>query len=247
MPIFQVNSKLHYFCHIPKCAGASIEMYLRTRFGDLAFQNSKYFRKPENERSTKSSPQHVDAEALLLLFPKNWIRSSFAVVRHPISRIRSAFDYSIQGESNNGENVEINVGSGMVKSRFDEPHRYDNHFTPRSRNGLPDTKIFRLEDELEDVVSYLDNLEGRKSKIREWPHENSSRGGESYLRRQTPLNDRSIKIIRNIYGKDFARLVTSVKMFFIYRLLKQTSRRKKNQFGRRFSISKAVEPYYQST
>ena len=33
MPFFRIDRELHYFAHVPKCAGASVEVYLRKRFG----------------------------------------------------------------------------------------------------------------------------------------------------------------------------------------------------------------------
>jgi hypothetical protein len=60
MPFFRINSDLHYSCHVPQCGGVSVESYLQDRFGELAFQNSKFYRRPEGHRWTKTSPQHVD-------------------------------------------------------------------------------------------------------------------------------------------------------------------------------------------
>ena len=90
MPFFRIDRELHYFAHVPKCAGASVEVYLRKRFGKIAFANSQFYNVPEAQRWTKSSPQHINREALALLVPPGWIASSFGVVRHPVTRLRSA-------------------------------------------------------------------------------------------------------------------------------------------------------------
>ena len=66
MPFFRIDRELHYFAHVPKCAGASVEVYLRKRFGKIAFANSQFYNVPEAQRWTKSSPQHIDREALAL-------------------------------------------------------------------------------------------------------------------------------------------------------------------------------------
>ncbi|PHO03845.1 hypothetical protein CSC82_09740 [Rhodobacteraceae bacterium 4F10] len=215
MPLFKVGSDIHFFCHIPKCAGASVEKYLSNRFGDLAFVNSKFFRVKQSRRWTKTSPQHVDAEALKLLFPKGWIKSSFGVVRHPVSRIRSAYDYHLASENLTPDDKEINDWiASWVESRKDNPFQFDNHLRTSSELILPKTSVFRLEDGLDSVVSYLDRLEGKKGKIRAISHENKSRGGVNYLRDQTPLTPKSLQIISNIFAEDFRRFGYTCKDVF---------------------------------
>jgi hypothetical protein len=42
MPIFRVNEKIVFFCHVPKCAGTAVNLYLQARFGKLAFIRDGY-------------------------------------------------------------------------------------------------------------------------------------------------------------------------------------------------------------
>lgn len=216
MPMFQSDSLLHYFCHIPKCGGASVESYLKERFGSIAFQNSQYFHRPEGQRWTKTSPQHVDAEAMLLLFPKSWIKSSFAVVRHPISRIRSAFDYQLAGERTLSSDTTIN---GWIQNYAENskktPYLFDHHLRAASDLILPGSKIFRLEDGLSVIVQYLDKLSGNNKGPRVIRHTNKSRGGSDYLRRQEPLTPTSLKLISEIYKKDFKKFGYECREIFI--------------------------------
>lgn len=206
MPIFRVNGDLHYFCHVPKCGGASVESYLHDRFGKLAFQNSKFYRRAEGHRWTKTSPQHVDAEAISLLFPKSWIKSSFAVVRHPISRIRSAFDYQLIGERTLDPGTDINDWiQSYADNCLDRPYVFDHHLRPASDLILSGSRIFRLEDGLEGIVSYIDKLAGNMKKPRAIPHTNKSRSGSEYLRNQKELTSISLKHISNIYKEDFRK------------------------------------------
>jgi hypothetical protein len=206
MPFFRINDALHYFAHVPKCAGASVEAYLLQRFGPIAFANSRYFKPPPEHRWTKSSPQHVDLEALKLLIPSEWIASSFSVVRHPVSRLRSAFDYQLLGEATVPDGTDINAWFlDWVATREHEPYRYDNHPRPASELVPQDASVFRMEDGLQPIVEYLDNLSGTICGPRKIPHENKSRGGADYERTQAPLTPDVLNTISKVYAEDFRR------------------------------------------
>jgi hypothetical protein len=206
MPFFRINSDLHYFCHVPKCGGASVESYLQERFGELAFLNSNFYRRQEGHRWTKTSPQHIDVQAIALLFPKKWIKSSFAVVRHPISRIRSAFDYQRVGERTIAPDANINDWIQDYSDNYrDTPYIFDQHLRPASDLIVPGSSVFRLEDGLEGIVPYLDKLAGNTQKPRAIPHTNKSRSGSDYQRTQEEFTPISRKHIAEIYKEDFRK------------------------------------------
>src|SRR5690606_34944645 len=98
MPVFRIGDRLHYYAHVPKCGGSSVEAYLKARFGGLAFLNTRFLDLPEARRWTRSSPQHLPWDAFTRLVPADWIASSFAVVRHPVRRLVSAFQYQVEVE-----------------------------------------------------------------------------------------------------------------------------------------------------
>ena len=206
MPFFQIDRELHYFAHVPKCAGASVEVYLRKRFGKIAFANSQFYNLPEAQRWTKSSPQHIDREALGRLVPPGWIASSFGIVRHPVTRLRSAYDYQLTGEKTVPEGMDINAWFlDWVAQRDRMPFRYDNHPRPAADLVPHGATVFRLEDGLEGVVAYLDGLAGNSDGPRKMPHENKSRGGVSYAAGQAPLSDEVLGVIAKVYAEDFKR------------------------------------------
>lgn len=206
MPIFRIENQLHFFAHVPKCAGASVEAYLRARFGSLAFQNSSYYRLPEHARWTRSSPQHVDIRSLELLFPRDWISSSFSVVRHPVTRLRSAYDYQKTGEKSVPDGVDINAWIlTWIETREAKPFQFDNHPRPASDLVPKDATVFRLEDGLDDVVPHIDRLAGNAAGARTLPHENKSRGGAGYAETQSPLNAEALDGIARVYAEDFKR------------------------------------------
>ncbi|MEQ8897464.1 MAG: sulfotransferase family 2 domain-containing protein [Roseovarius sp.] len=206
MPFFRIDRELHFFAHVPKCAGASVEVYLRKRFGEIAFANSQFYNVPEAQRWTKSSPQHMDIEALGRLVPPGWITSSFAVVRHPVTRLRSAYDYQLTGEKTVPEGMDINAWFlDWVAQRDEMPFRYDNHPRPAADLVPPGATVFRLEDGLQGVVAHLDGLAGNSDGPRKLPHENKSRGGVSYAAGQAPLSDEALGVMEKVYATDFAR------------------------------------------
>ncbi len=206
MPFFRIDDKLHFYAHVPKCAGASVEAYLRKRFGSLAFQNSSFYRVPEHARWTRSSPQHVDSKSLELLFPSDWISSVFAVVRHPVMRLRSAYDYQKTGEKSVPEGMDINAWFlTWCESRDARPFQFDNHPRPASELVPKTATCFRMEDGLADVVPHLDTLAGNSDGARKLPHENKSRGGAQYTDAQAPLSQESLARLAEIYAEDFKR------------------------------------------
>lgn len=181
-------------------------MYLRKRFGPIAFANSQYLNTPETHRWTRSSPQHVDWEGLTRLLPTSWIKSSFAVARHPVARLRSAFDYQLNGEKTVPEGTDLNDWFlDWVAQRDKQPFRYDNHLRPASDLVPRDATVFRLEDGLDPIINYLDSLAGNAHGPRQMPHENKSRGGKHYTSVQSPLNNETLDVIEKVYAKDFTR------------------------------------------
>ncbi len=161
MPIFRINEELHYFAHIPKCAGMSVEAYLEDRFGQIAFANDHYYGKLKQHRWTRTSPQHVDKISFFELVPESWIKSSFAVVRHPLDRVISAFNFRVV--VNNSISSEIRLEdwfADFLANRETTPFMHDNHLCNQV-DLIPDgAKIFRFEEGLDPIIGYLDSLSG---------------------------------------------------------------------------------------
>ncbi|WGH79849.1 sulfotransferase family 2 domain-containing protein [Jannaschia ovalis] len=204
MPLYRAGGEIHMFCHVPKCGGASVESHLAARFGELAFLNSSFFFDDATRRWTKSSPQHVDMGSLEKLIPPGWISSSFAVVRHPVARLRSAYDYAF----GNGDGIVADMGfNDWIRSLPDllakDPFAHDNHVRPGADLVRPGSKVFRLEDGLDAVADYLARQHGAGSGSHVIPHANKSRGGADYRSRQEPLEPDAKDLIARLYAKDF--------------------------------------------
>jgi len=157
MPIIRINQKLVYFAHVPRCAGTAVEAYLRQRFGPLAFLDPRHREGSPEDRWTRTSPQYVDRDTLGRLFPPGFFDHSFAVVRHPSDRLRSVYRFQKYIENR------IPQGQGFLEWLATLPvpfDTFDNHTRPMSDLVPEDAIIFRLEDGLDAVVCWLDEVAG---------------------------------------------------------------------------------------
>lgn len=174
MPIVRVGSSLVYYAHVPKCAGSSVEDYLAQRFGPLAFLNRDYRKTALPKRWTRTSPQHIDTEALDLLFPKEFLAASFAVVRHPAARLRSAFTFQKARR-----HIPLRMGfeawlSLYERQRDKDPFLLDNHLRPMTDFVPEEAHVFRMEEGLEAVVTWCDAQAGNTDGPREIPRSNKT-------------------------------------------------------------------------
>ena len=205
MPIFRIGDKLHYYAHVPKCAGTAVESYLARRFGTLAFVNTRFLSDPEASRWTKSSPQHLPIDAFHKLIPADWIASSFAVVRHPLKRLVSAFQFQVEVEKTVAPLWTIDEWFDDWLNRKDaEPFRYDNHLRPMA-DLVPEGAVwFRMEQGLDPVVAHLDRLAGNTEGARTIAPENVRKKSPGDARRLTPSPETRARIAA-YYAEDFRR------------------------------------------
>ncbi|MFZ1727056.1 MAG: sulfotransferase family 2 domain-containing protein [Albidovulum sp.] len=206
MPIFRVNNQLHYYAHVPKCGGSSVEAYLRARFGPLGFLNTRYLDLPEAQRWTRSSPQHLPIADFHRLIPVDWVASSFAVVRHPVKRLVSAFQYQVEVEGTVAALWSIDEWfDDWLKIAADDPFRYDNHLRPQSEIVPERATIFRLEDGLKPIVAHLDTLAGDSKGARDIAPENVRKKALSPDAERLKPSPETLARVADYYARDFAR------------------------------------------
>ena len=206
MPVFRIGDKLHYYAHVPKCGGSSVESYLRQRFGALAFLDTRYLELPEAQRWTKSSPQHLPHAAFAKLIPTEWIASSFGVVRHPVKRLVSAFQYQVEVEGTVAALWSIDEWfDDWLKRAEAEPFLYDNHLCPQSKIVPGDATIFRLEDGLETLVAHIDGLAGSSEGPRAIPKENVRKKAMAPDAERLTPSAETLARIAEFYAEDFSR------------------------------------------
>lgn len=205
MPIFRIGQQLHYYAHIPKCGGSSVEQYLSDRFGALGFYNRQFHAvRTEPERWSKTSAQHVDWATLTSLVPEAWIASAFTVVRHPVARAVSSFQFQRDVEGLIGADETFDDWfSRWVDERSARLYAFDNHLRPQSDIAPAWATVFPLEAGLDALVPYLDGLAGDEGGARSIPFTNKSKGDHAGAR---PVpSERTLRLIGEVYAEDFRR------------------------------------------
>lgn len=209
MPIARIGSKLVYFAHVPKCAGSAVERYLEQRFGPLAFRDPAFYEQEHGERWTNSSPQHIPIKALTRLFPASFFDVSFAVIRHPVDRLASAFLYQREIEETIASDTSLEDWLEYMPTRRQEtPFAFDNHTRPMSDFIPEDSLLFRLEDGLNPVVAWLDDFVG----MAEGPREilpfnvlNTRLANEARPPVALKVDQSARDLIATLYHEDFER------------------------------------------
>lgn len=206
MPMFRANSKLIYFAHVPKCAGSSMLSYLRDRFGAVAFHDGGFHFIPEEERWSKTSPQHVDARTFRRMFPEGFFDASFAIVRHPVSRLVSAFHFQKNVEQSISQDMSFHAWiESITEARAKDPFIFDNHVRPMDEIVPPGSKVFQLEQGFDPFVTWLDDLTGNTDGPRSLPRVNERSAPGRRKAGKTEPKPAEIDLIAEIYARDFER------------------------------------------
>lgn len=206
MPIVKFRDKLIYFSHIPKCGGASVESYLaKISKGNIGFVDNGYHSLQKGIKWNNSSPQHIDGQSLERLFPVTFFDAFFAIVREPIERFESAFNFQKNIEKTIDPDTKINdfISSLDPKSisRFGQ---FDGHFMPQFMFLHPRASytLFKLEDGMERVKEYLDKLLFENKLTLKIPHLNAKAPGKNTQKEiLTSENETKLKAI---YKHDYS-------------------------------------------
>jgi len=206
MPLFFHEGEMHLFCHVPKCAGAAVERLLADAFGPLAFLDEGHYSRPARLRWTRTSPQHISAEDLLRLVPEGRIASSFAVVRHPLPRLLSAYRHAVARDAVPAHMRPERWAADYLRLRRTRPFAFDHHLRPQADFLLPETRVFRLEEGLGPVVAWLNERFGARIDAAAVPnvtHEDPARPARPT--RDEPVSPRLRRLAEEIYAGDYRR------------------------------------------
>ena len=153
MPIFRTINKDILFVHIPKAGGTSVEKFFHANqftvlFIDHAGNKTQYMNSLNN--LTKCSPQHMHADLLKSYFDLSKFSSIFMMVRHPVDRIVSEYNYRMKiAKIEKKNNVEINTWINQtIQACSSDPYIHDNHLRPQWHFLLDNCKAFKLEDSM---------------------------------------------------------------------------------------------------
>lgn len=209
MPFFKFENSFIYYAHVPKCGGSSVSLYMQERFGDLAFFDNQFASIDGARQWTKSSPQHVDRNTLERMIPLHFFDAMFAIVRHPVSRIVSAFYFQQEVQKAIPKNVCFSEWLAHINPRASY-FEYDNHLIPMNRIVPEGATIFYLEHGLDNLIIWLDaiteNTDGPRAfaKVNQRRRRGFFRNDAMSTRKIEPTSD-DLKRIATLYAEDFSR------------------------------------------
>jgi len=210
MPIIKYKDVTLHFAHIPKCAGSSVEKYVKNIKGaELGFVDIAYAGNPAKKPWNISSPQHIDGPAFMRLFPKTFFDGFFAIVRNPKNRVKSAYLHQRFVEKTIKHSVSLD---SFVKTQLEKNFLtigwMDNHFLPQSQFFYPKTayNVFKLEKSgAMGAKEYIDRMFVGNALELAMPHENTAKNSKSLSDDELELSKESVDIINTLYESDFKR------------------------------------------
>lgn len=209
MPLARVGQKLVYFAHVPKCAGTAIERYIIKRFGPMGLQDTLFWKIPAKDRWSSTSPQHMPETTRQKYVPDTFIDASFAVVRHPAIRLRSVFLFQREIEHHIDKTADFSTWLDTISKKLDDtPNIYDGHL--RSMTDIvPDKAVwFKLENGLDPVVSWLDDIadsDDGPRKIKAFNELSARMAPEKGPVPQLDLTETDLNRIADLYSADYTR------------------------------------------
>lgn len=175
---------------------------MRNRFGPPAFLDQNHLSIPAADRWARTSPQHVTAAALDRLFPPGFLDHSFAVVRHPVDRLVSAFHFMKEARFLLDAGTHFSDWLKVLdRTLAKDPWLHDAHLRPMVDFVPAGADVFRLEDGLDRVGRHLDALFGR-------PAVPVGFGRELERQADSPKavpSPQDIAVIERLYAADYDR------------------------------------------
>lgn len=165
MPSLTLDGRLIWFAHCPKAGGTSIEQFMVARWGNAVGHlhwgwDRWWLGGGWRVADPPNSPQHLIWEDALRHLPRP-PDTVFAVIRDPVDRMASEYRWQRRGRRGR------RLGRALAHLPFPlwlrlmlalahcHPHAFDNHLRPQSDFIPEGTHLFRLEDGLEPVLTWL--------------------------------------------------------------------------------------------
>ena len=213
MPIVRYKSKLAYFSHIPKCGGSSIEDYAYDLGMEIGLIDRVYRARDASIKWNITSPQHVDGVSVAKMFSPSFFDIYFAVIRHPVQRLESAFKHQkyyariVETGNSLSEFVKQELKDNAMTIGY-----CDNHFLPQTKFIIPNRtyKLFKLEAGLEKVKAYIDSEFFGQAQELQMTHSNKGKAKRYAQDIDLSLDSQAKEIVLDIYQKDFEKFAYSI-------------------------------------
>lgn len=158
MPLITAAGKRLFFAHVPKTGGSSVEDYLIRRFGGPLSLRDVTHREKDRHRGLIALSTHFTARDLDDVLPHD-VDHLFAVVREPLSRMKSQFRFQ-EGVSRTRRFNFATWMRVMLAAHHRDPRIYQNHIRPQSDLVREGSEVFKLEDGFGNMIAWLDRITG---------------------------------------------------------------------------------------
>lgn len=206
MPVVRAGDKWLYYAHVPKCAGTAVERYLEARFGPLGLRDPSFAFRDPAEAWSLTPPQHMPEAVRHEWLPDTLFDAVFATVRHPVTRLRSAFLFQ--------RDVGRALPPDMSFQRWIEtlprsialgPHTLHGHLRPMVEFVPDGADVFRIEEGLDAVVGWLDRVTGTADGPRAIAPANVLADRIGGTPEAVQLTPRVVDTVATLYAADFDR------------------------------------------
>lgn len=224
MPLARINNKLFFFVHVPKCAGTSVKDFL-AKNGILALDGHG------RNNWSKCTTDHIHEAVYGPLIPPQFYDYGFIVFRNPVARMQSEFRMFARTphRSRNPVNWLLSTwarlrGKKVYSYQFMYrlwhvdpdtwahaalwisrimPYRGNNHYRPQAAFWREDLVPFRLEDGMDNLVSWISMQAGIEIPNQSF-HVNPSK--QPLIAENFDFSEKTKRFIKRFYAEDYALL-----------------------------------------
>jgi hypothetical protein len=159
MPLAFIGSRRLLYLHVPKTGGTSVERTI-SQMGQMTHKN---FFVPDGFPCTA---QHWHGAVWEKLIPEaSFFDAVFMTVRHPLRRFESEYRYRLASEivslKKDPKDIRVRLdgfsrwGDKVLDAYGEDPFAFDNHFRPQYEFEAFSPRVFRIEDGVDSISSFL--------------------------------------------------------------------------------------------
>jgi len=202
MPVFSKDGNVVFFVHVPKTGGRTIE----ARFQASGFRLSYIDMEAGGLNCVRlCSPQHMDAAQYTRIFDLSKFDFMFAVVREPLSRLKSELGMHLQHNFRNSVTQNDKWVLEALTGYQANPYLYDNHLRPQYEFIAPGVDVFRFEDGLDSILAEVQRRNSDISLVPGNTRIGSREERSGFSSSEIALSENMTQRIREFYAADYER------------------------------------------